>query len=214
MNYRHVYMCIIAHAKAENRKKCDGNYYEMHHILPKSMFPLWAKKKSNLVLLTAREHFFCHQLLTKIYPNIKMFSALGILRRLHKLTNKEKRQFAKARHFQMINYWKNHPEKKEQYRQKLIIYNKTRNYKHTEETKKKIGLASSRQKLSEDHINALRKANYVKVQVVETGAIFESAIACAKFFNKKVESVYQVLKGNHKSILVNGKKLHLQKLIY
>lgn len=58
MNYRHVYMSIIAHAKAENRKKCDGNYYEMHHILPKSMFPLWTKKKSNLVLLTAREHFF------------------------------------------------------------------------------------------------------------------------------------------------------------
>lgn len=114
----------------------------------------------------------------------------------------------------MINYWKNHPEKKEQYRQKLIVYNKTRNYKHTEEIKKKIGFASSRQKLSEDHINALRKANYVKVQVVETGTIFESAIACANFFNKKVESIYQVLKGNHKSILVNGKKLHLKKLTY
>ena len=60
MNYRHVYMYIIAHAKTENRKKGDGNYYEMHHILPKSMFPLWTKKKSNLVLLTAHEHFFCH----------------------------------------------------------------------------------------------------------------------------------------------------------
>ena len=80
MNYRHVYMCIIMHAKLEEnlgiRKRHNGNYYERHHILPKSLFPLWAKKHSNVVLLIAREHFFCHQLLTKIYPSDKMFFAL------------------------------------------------------------------------------------------------------------------------------------------
>lgn len=80
MNYRHVYMCIIMHAKLEEKLKIrkwhNGNYYERHHILPKSLFPLWTKKHSNVVLLTAREHFFCHQLLTKIYPSDKMFFAL------------------------------------------------------------------------------------------------------------------------------------------
>lgn len=76
MNYRHIYMCIIMHAKASNRKRGDGNYYENHHILPKSLFPLWEKRKSNQVLLTAREHFFCHQLLTKIYPSKEMRYAL------------------------------------------------------------------------------------------------------------------------------------------
>ena len=45
-------------AKAENRKKGHNIYYESHHILPKSLFPLWKTKKSTLVLLTAREHFF------------------------------------------------------------------------------------------------------------------------------------------------------------
>lgn len=83
MNYRHIYMLIIEHAKSEEklglRKKGNGNYYERHHILPKSLFPLWAKRKSNLVLLTAREHFFCHQLLTKIYPNSNMFLSLWYL---------------------------------------------------------------------------------------------------------------------------------------
>lgn len=83
MNYRHIYVCIIAHAKSEEklgiRKKGNGNYYERHHILPKSLFPLWTKRKSNLVLLTAREHFFCHQLLTKIYPTPQMFCALKFL---------------------------------------------------------------------------------------------------------------------------------------
>lgn len=76
MNYKHIYMCIIAHAKSEEnlglRKKGNGNYYESHHILPKSLFPLWTKRKSNLVLLTAREHFFVHELLTKIYPTPQM----------------------------------------------------------------------------------------------------------------------------------------------
>lgn len=76
MNYRHIYMLIIEHAKSQNRIKGDGNYYERHHILPKSIFPLWSKRKSNIVLLTAREHFFCHQLLIKIYPCDKMFYAL------------------------------------------------------------------------------------------------------------------------------------------
>ena len=69
-------MKIIRNAKSQNRRKCDGTYYEQHHILPKSLFPLWTKRKSNLVLLTAREHFFVHELLTKIYPSKEMSFAL------------------------------------------------------------------------------------------------------------------------------------------
>lgn len=74
-------MKIISNAIKENRKKLRKDaenyvYYEAHHILPKSLFPAWSKRKSNIVLLTAREHFFCHQLLTKIYPGSKMANAL------------------------------------------------------------------------------------------------------------------------------------------
>lgn len=81
MNYRHVYMLIIERAKSEEklglRKKGNGNYYERHHILPKSIFPLWEKEKRNLVLLTAREHLFCHMLLVNMYPKShEMWSAL------------------------------------------------------------------------------------------------------------------------------------------
>lgn len=81
MNYRHVYMLIVEHAKSEQklgiRAKGNGQYYEKHHILPKSLYPLWARKKSNMVLLTAREHFFCHQLLIKIFPSREMYFALS-----------------------------------------------------------------------------------------------------------------------------------------
>ena len=80
MNYRHIYCKIISYAKSEEklglRKKGNGNYYEAHHILPKSLFPLWKNRKSNIVLLTAREHFFVHELLTKIYPTSQMTYAL------------------------------------------------------------------------------------------------------------------------------------------
>jgi hypothetical protein len=44
-------------------------YYEKHHIIPRCLGG--ADDKDNLVLLTAREHFLCHKLLCKIYPNNK-----------------------------------------------------------------------------------------------------------------------------------------------
>ena len=81
MNYRHIYMIIITKAKMEMkaglRTKKNGKYYENHHILPRSLFPLWKDKTSNQVLLTAREHCFRHQLLTKIWPGQKMSFALA-----------------------------------------------------------------------------------------------------------------------------------------
>lgn len=83
MNYRKVYMKIISNAindmKKGVRKKKSGSYYELHHILPRSLFSLWEKKRENLVLLTAREHFFCHQLLMKIWPCMQIASALHVM---------------------------------------------------------------------------------------------------------------------------------------
>ncbi len=71
MNYQNVYVQII-----ENRKlnPVDG-YTENHHIVPRSLGG--NDDKSNLVKLTAREHFICHYLLTKIYlPKTKEFYSM------------------------------------------------------------------------------------------------------------------------------------------
>ena len=72
-------MSIVRNAKEEQNKglrsKRDGGYYELHHILPKSLFPNWRQRKANLVLLTAKEHYFVHELLYKIYPTVEMVSA-------------------------------------------------------------------------------------------------------------------------------------------
>lgn len=61
MNYRKIYDNII-----ENRLKTpfDG-YTEKHHIIPKSIGG--SDLKENLVCLSAREHFVCHYLLTKMF---------------------------------------------------------------------------------------------------------------------------------------------------
>lgn len=121
MNYRHIYMRIISHAKSKQsqglRKKGNGNYYEAHHILPRSLFPNWVKRKSNIVLLTAREHFFCHQLLCKIYPSREMAYALtAFIRRpnttlsSYKITSKEYQRLRELHSNMQKNLMKEHPE--------------------------------------------------------------------------------------------------------
>ena len=74
MNHQKIYESIIEKAKSENRNKLkkkhkDYIYYERHHILPKCM--KGTDDKDNLVLLTAKEHYVCHKLLTYIYSGNK-----------------------------------------------------------------------------------------------------------------------------------------------
>ena len=67
MNYEKNYYSYINYVKTLCRSKNDNKYYELHHILPKSIYPNLANNKDNLILLTAREHFLAHYLLMKIY---------------------------------------------------------------------------------------------------------------------------------------------------
>lgn len=64
MNYEAHYNVLIERA----RHRVLEGYGENHHILPKCMGG--ADNKSNLVRLTAREHFVAHQLLVKMYPGV------------------------------------------------------------------------------------------------------------------------------------------------
>lgn len=74
MNYICNYYDYMIHVSTLNRKKRaredpDFVYYELHHIMPRSIYPDLASHPENVVLLTAREHFLAHYLLTKIYSN-------------------------------------------------------------------------------------------------------------------------------------------------
>jgi len=59
--YTSLYDEIIQQSK--NRSKISG-YTEKHHIIPRSLGG--NNKKENIAVLTAREHFVCHWLLTKM----------------------------------------------------------------------------------------------------------------------------------------------------
>lgn len=75
MNYQRIYNSIIERAK--NRPLICG-YVEKHHIIPKCLEG--TDDKSNIAVLTLEEHFVCHQLLTKIYPeNGRLLYALTMM---------------------------------------------------------------------------------------------------------------------------------------
>jgi hypothetical protein len=81
--YTNWYNKIVENA----RLKFYTGYTEKHHIIPKSLGG--SNEKGNLVLLSAREHFICHLLLTKMTTGknkSKMILAV------FKLTGKGKRQ--------------------------------------------------------------------------------------------------------------------------
>ena len=61
--YTKIYYQIVKKAK----ERTTINYTEKHHIIPCSL--TGSNKKDNIVALTAREHFICHWLLTKMLSN-------------------------------------------------------------------------------------------------------------------------------------------------
>lgn len=60
--YTKCYYNIVSRAKS--RELPPGLYSEKHHIIPRSLGG--NNSKNNIVALTAREHFICHLLLTKM----------------------------------------------------------------------------------------------------------------------------------------------------
>ena len=62
MNYKNIYDNIIK----KRLTSSPNGYSERHHIVPRCLGG--SDTKENIVSLTAKEHFLCHQLLCKIYP--------------------------------------------------------------------------------------------------------------------------------------------------
>lgn len=87
--YTDRYYAIIENART--RLLSEGEYVEVHHIIPRSFFasesetgwlPGDANTSDNLIALTAREHFVCHRLLPKMTIGVaqdKMIMAIWYL---------------------------------------------------------------------------------------------------------------------------------------
>jgi hypothetical protein len=68
--YTSWYYEIIANAKKASRKKGGEVYYENHHVIPGCEPFNGSNRKENMVLLTGREHFLVHWLLTKMCDGV------------------------------------------------------------------------------------------------------------------------------------------------
>lgn len=95
MNYQKIYYEIINQAQNSNRNKSD-RYYEAHHIIPRCLGG--CNSKSNLVLLTPREHFLAHWLLLKIHPtNVKLRYAFTCFNKGKHKRNLTSKQFERTK---------------------------------------------------------------------------------------------------------------------
>lgn len=114
--YKKWYNNIVDHAKNRNLE----GYTENHHIVPKSLGG--TDDATNLIRLTAREHFICHLLLTKFttgYDKKLMNFALGKF-----IQNSPLQQ-------RTFNSW-------EYSKIRESISNARTGHKHSEETRKKM----------------------------------------------------------------------------
>lgn len=185
MNYRKIYMKIVLNAKDEERhglrKRKNGTIYELHHIFPKSLFPQYEKIKSNKVLLTLREHYFCHLLLIKIFPSTEMYAALCFMSE----DKKHGEPFISSRMFEKMKLakretsskggrvtakrWtdeerKKASEKKKQWYKDHPEYKKNRVGKHwklSEETKEKMRIAANTPERKKASIEGGRKGGFI-----------------------------------------------------
>ena len=110
--YTNIYFSIIDRAK----ERVVDVYTEKHHIVPRSLGG--SDDQSNLVKLTAREHFVCHRLLVKMTSGTdkrKMSRALWALTNMDKVGGRHRttsRIFQRIRE-DYINTLKGTPRPKE-----------------------------------------------------------------------------------------------------
>lgn len=131
MNYQKIYNQLIT--KRQNEILPKNIYGEIHHIVPKCLGG--TNENSNLVRLTAREHYIAHLLLAKIYDNVKIYAAVKYMQ----INNEHhKRNFKfNSRLFQKM---------REEFNKKISEHNKGENNgmygkSHSEETRKKLSLS-------------------------------------------------------------------------
>ena len=67
MDYEKIYDNLVSYRRENVLDENNCEYYEAHHVVPRSIDKKLIYKKSNKVNLTVREHFIAHLLLKRIY---------------------------------------------------------------------------------------------------------------------------------------------------
>jgi hypothetical protein len=161
------YLDLITKALIENRVKLerqDSNYiyYEGHHILPRSLYPDFAKEPLNIVLLTAREHYLAHKYLASMFPHTNLVFAFWRLStdgrgRYVSIDDYETARLLVAEKTKLMNTGREvSKETREKYRHARL------GYKHPETVKLKISESHKGKKATEETKLKLSKAKLGK----------------------------------------------------
>ena len=157
--YKSWYDYIIQKAKVRNL----SGYREKHHILPRCLGG--KDTKTNLVKLTAREHFIVHMLLckfTKGQARIKMLYAFNFMSVVRN-KNRDYKINSKIAQKLRLEFFSNKPKHTSE--SKLKMSKSRIGMKLSKETRKKVGLAQIGNKKalglkhSEETKNRIRNAN-------------------------------------------------------
>jgi hypothetical protein len=97
--YTRWYYQIIT--RAQNRVLANNSYTELHHIVPRSLGG--DDSSNNLIKLTAREHFICHWLLTKMVSgDSQKKMAYACKRMMHSKNSKQDRYQISSRVYENL----------------------------------------------------------------------------------------------------------------
>jgi hypothetical protein len=143
MNYALTYSRLIAKAK---ERACVNGYVERHHILPRALGG--TDDSSNIVALTAREHFLAHFLLAKMYGGT-MWHAVTMMSKDGRINSRLFEAARKKLSERMIgNKMTLGFKASEEARAKMSLSRKgKKGHPHTEETKKKLSIINTGKKL-------------------------------------------------------------------
>ena len=187
MNYQKIHSQIINNAKDRNWNKKIGFYVECHHIIPRSFGG--KNTKENIVVLTPKEHYIVHLLLTKIYTGFKREKMVRAFMRMCK-GNDPVRRIVTSRTYSKLREeyskivsrqvsGKNHPfygkkhseetkQKMSQLRKERILCGSQEGHRipHTDVSKKKMSLSSKGFKHTE---NTKRKISQSQNEILKRG---------------------------------------------
>jgi len=144
--YTRIYYSIIE--RSQSRILSDDVYTERHHVIPRSLGG--GESKSNLAILTAREHYICHWLLVKMTEG-KAKRSMGHALRMMLAKNKHTngRYIPKSKLYDLVKKTANEaskgrpcsPETREKIRQGNLNRGPA-----SEETRQKLSEAAKRRK--------------------------------------------------------------------
>lgn len=209
--YTRWYYSIIQQSKTRSL----SGYTEKHHIIPKSLGG--DNAKDNLAILTPREHFICHLLLTKMTEGINKQKMIFGLWRMsvptndrHKITStqyeKIRNEFCKVnsiRHKGKINSKESVNKRKSTMLERygtMITFTK-----HNDTAKEKVSLANTGRKHTKEELNKMQEshlgsknafAKLTEEQVIKIKQSVLSVKELAILYKVSLPTIYKIRDGS------------------